>query len=66
MMEPLPKIIAKQLVELLKKVSEPLMVLSVLRTGLPASLLQPTRAQESSKKPKLREVILSSFLPEAP
>ncbi len=62
----LPKITAKQLAQSLKKVSDPLKVLSILRTGLPASLLQPTRAQESPKKPKLREVILSSFLPEVP
>ncbi len=60
----LPKPTARTVAEALKKVSQPLRVLGVLKRDIPSQFLQPTRAQQTSQTLSPREVILSSYLVE--
>ena len=61
----LPRPTTKKVAETLKKESEPLRVLGVLRRDIPTLFFQPTRAQQTSHALSPREVILSSYLVEA-
>lgn len=61
----LPKLTAKTVAEALKRESEPLRVLGILRRDIPAQFFQPTRAQQTLQAFSPREVILSSYLVEA-
>ncbi len=58
----LPKPTTKTVAEALKKESEPLKVLGILRRDIPSLLFQPTRAQQTAHTLSPREVILSSWL----
>ncbi len=58
----LPRPTTKKVAEALKKESEPLRVLGILRRDIPAQFFQATRAQQSSGALNPREVILSSYL----
>ena len=58
----LPKPTTKTVAEALKKESEPLKVLGILKRDIPAQFFQPTRAQQTLQALSPREVILSSYL----
>ncbi len=62
----IPKITAKKIAQLLKKESDPLKVLSILRREIPTSLLSPTQSAQTARAASPREVIVSSMLLEAP
>ncbi len=62
----IPKATSKKTAQALKKESDPLKVLAILRRDIPTLLLQPTRAQQTARITSPREVILSSLLLEAP
>lgn len=61
----LPRPTTKKVAEALKKESEPLKVLGILKRDIPELFFQPTRAQQSAHTLSPREVILSSYLLEA-
>jgi superfamily II DNA/RNA helicase len=61
----LPRPTTKAVAEGLKKQSEPLRVLGILRRDIPSLFFQATRAQQSARALSPREVILSSYLLEA-
>jgi len=61
----LPRPTTKKVAEALRKESEPLKVLGILRRDVPPLFFQPTRAQQTSQGLGPREVILSSYLVEA-
>jgi superfamily II DNA or RNA helicase len=61
----IPKAVARKIADALKKESDPLKVLGILRRELPDRLLLPTRAQIAAHISSPREVILSSLLLEA-
>jgi len=58
----LPRPTTKKVAEELKKESDPLKVLAVLRRDIPSQFFQPTRAQGARHMDSPREVILSSYL----
>ena len=58
----LPKPTTKTVAEALKKESEPLKVLGILRRDIPVLFFQATRAQQTLHALSPREVILSSWL----
>jgi hypothetical protein len=58
----LPRPTTKKVAEALKKESEPLKVLGILRRDVSKLFFQPTVAQESAYMFNPREVILSSYL----
>ena len=58
----LPRPTTKKAAEALKRESDPLKVLGILRRDISTLFLQPTRAQESAYMFNPREVILSSYL----
>lgn len=60
----LPRPTTKKVAEALKKKEniEPLKVLGILRRDIPSLFFQPTRAQQTSRALKPREVILSSYI----
>ena len=58
----LPRPTAKKVAEALKKESEPLKVLGILRRDIPAAFFQLTRAQQMHHARMPREVILSSWI----
>jgi len=58
----LPRPTTKKVADALKKESEPLKVLGILRRDIATQFFQPTRAQQSSHSLSPREVILSSYL----
>ena len=60
----LPKPTTKKVAAALKKESEPLRVLGILKRDIAAQFFQPTRAQGTSQAQAPREVILSSYLVE--
>jgi len=53
---------AKKVAEALKKESDPLKVLGILRRDIPAAFFQPTHAQQMDNANMQREVILSSWM----
>jgi superfamily II DNA/RNA helicase len=57
-----PRPTTKKVAEALRKESEPLKVLGILRRDIPQQFLQPTRAQQTFRSVTPREVILSSWL----
>jgi superfamily II DNA/RNA helicase len=61
----LPRLTTKKVAEVLKKESDPLRVLGVLRRDIPVLFFQQTRAQQTSHALNPREVILSSYLLES-
>ncbi|MBI2848612.1 MAG: helicase [Chloroflexi bacterium] len=61
----LPKPTTKTVAEALKKESQLLKVLGILKRDIPSPFFQPTRAQQTSHALSPREVILSSYLVEA-
>jgi len=61
----LPRPTTKKVAEALKKESEPLKVLGILKRDIPEEFFQPTRAQATHHAFSPREVILSSYLLEA-
>ncbi len=61
----LPRPTTKKVAEALRKESEPLKVLGILRRDIPPLFFQPTRAQLTFHALSPREVILSSYLLEA-
>ena len=58
----LPKPTTKKVAEALKKETDPLKVLGILRRDIPASFFLPTRVQQMDHAYKPREVILSSWV----
>jgi superfamily II DNA/RNA helicase len=58
----LPRPTTRKVAEALKKESDPLRVLGILRRDIPSLFFQPTRAQQSAYIFSPREVILSSYL----
>ncbi len=62
----IPKNNCRKVAEALKKESDPLRVLAILRREIPAPLLAPTHAAQLAYSESPREVILSSMLLEAP
>jgi len=58
----LPRPTTKKVAEALKKETEPLRVLAVLRRDIPSLFFQATRAQQNPHALGPREVILSSYL----
>ena len=58
----LPRPTTKKVAEAMKKESEPLKVLGILRRDIPSQFFQATRAQASHHSLSPREVILSSYL----
>jgi hypothetical protein len=58
----LPRPTTKKVAASLRKEAEPLKVLGILRRDIPAQFLQPTRAQQTFRGLKPREVILSCWL----
>jgi superfamily II DNA/RNA helicase len=60
----LPRPTTKKVAEALKKESEPLKVLGILRRDISPLFFQATRAQQTSNVLSAREVILSSYLVE--
>ncbi len=61
----LPNPTTKSLVEALRKESDPLRVLNILRSEIPSQFFQQTRAQQAAQAFGERQVILSSYLLEA-
>src|ERR1700723_831204 len=62
----LPRPTTKKVAEALKKEIEPLKVLGILRRGVPTAFFQSARAQLNPYAHSPQEVILSSYLVEAP
>lgn len=58
----LPRPTTKRVADVLRRESNPLKVLGILRRDIPTEFLQPTRAQAISRAFHPREVILSSYL----
>ena len=61
----LPRPTTKKVAEAMRKESEPLRVLGILRRDISPLFFQPTRAQQTAHASSPREVILSSYLLEA-
>ena len=61
----LPRPTTKKVADALKKDSDPLKVLGILKRDIPDEFFQPTRAQQTAHNLSPREVILSSYLVEA-